>query len=435
MARATAHWTALSGENNWTTAADWDIGTVPTASDDVHFDGTEHYQVDITSAVSAYGIEVLGSHAILDESSAGSITAHSADFERGTIILNGTNDISTVDISTATVEVGADGALGRHAVSFDQYSGTIEAIADVTLHNAINMNDGFLAAAAGDTLVLDSDMTGVSDGTLLGFGSLDGTATGTVELDGLSYDDAGSYSQITIYSGTVSAGKGGHDGEANELFASVGDFQMDPGTTLDITNFGSTVYLGSLQGSGTVENNHGTKTIDVDYANFNGSITGRIDLDVSGTSTFVGHVGTVGLSTVTMGAGTDNLNFSGVQGSYAIYAPAGSSATINIGLDEGIQNDRFMDFQDGNLTIDTTQPSDVATTFIDHSGYVELHVNPTGPNQGSFNLYFFGVSSHDGFVLGDNDGHLQITYDPPDAAHVADAVAQASFVPLPHDVI
>src|SRR6266567_494224 len=49
---ATIRWNELTGD--WTTAADWDIGVVPTSGDDVFFDsGISGYTITISSAVSA----------------------------------------------------------------------------------------------------------------------------------------------------------------------------------------------------------------------------------------------------------------------------------------------------------------------------------------------------------------------------------------------
>ena len=439
MARTVAHWITLSGESNWNVGANWDIGTPPTKIDDVHFDGTKFYQIDVTDAEAAYTLDCNGSHATLNETASGSLWARTAAFVRGTAILNGDNDFGTVSISYGDVEVGADEALGKHAINFDNHGGTLEAIADVTLHNDIVMQTGYLAAAAGHTLTLDSDLS-VSE--LLYFGSADGSATGTVVLDGTSATPSDTLN-IDIFSGTVAAGRGGHSGEANALWANGPLTTMHAGSVLDLTNFAASTEL-TLTGTGTIENNSNAyKTVDLRAANFHGSFNGKFDFIVTGTNAPAGgHFGTVGITTITMAAGTDSLDLSAMQGNYALYAPNGSTAEINIGLGvPGGQESRFMDFQDGNLTIDTTIAYGTKISWVDNpGGEVRMVVHP-GNNESNYNIYFFGVSTHDGFVLSDYHGHLRITYDAAAAetashdAHVADLAAQAAFVHLPPDTI
>ena len=67
-------------------------------------------------------------------------------------------------------------------------------------------------------------------------------------------------------------------------------------------------------------------------------------------------------------------------------------------------------------------------------------VHPGTSGSPNYSLYFFGVPTHDGFVLSDNHGHLRITYDAAaeTAAHdaqVAALAAQAAFVHPPQDAI
>ena len=96
MARISAHWMMLSSESNWSDSSDWDIGSAPTVSDDVHLRGSSPYQVDIT---------------------------------------------------------GAADALGTHTIDVNDVGGIL-AIADITLRNNILSTDAPLGATAGNTLIL-----------------------------------------------------------------------------------------------------------------------------------------------------------------------------------------------------------------------------------------------------------------------------------------
>jgi len=90
------HWAALSGEGDWTTAADWDTGTVPTGDEVAALDKAGTYQVDVNGDVSVEEIKVNTAGATLVESASGHLATRTFFIEDGTAELNAANDIQNI---------------------------------------------------------------------------------------------------------------------------------------------------------------------------------------------------------------------------------------------------------------------------------------------------------------------------------------------------
>lgn len=421
-------------EEDWSVGTNWSLGTPPTSSESAIFRTDLPYRVDITTAVTARSLYLNAPALTLVESSTGSMTIRNMNFASGTSTLNGDNSFYTTTIN-ADVRIGSDHALGNRAVTLE--AGHLTALSSMTLHNEIDVaiQDaiGSISVQTGDTLTLDGPLalSGAGDGIVFGY-----NANGTVVIAGKSYSDTGPAPIVDIMYATVASGSAARNVAATGLFQSAGSIDITTGT-LDLTHFGAGLTtLHGLSGFGEVENTASLRTLTLSGADYDGNFAGKFALVAEGTNTLGGTLGTVG---ITMGAGTDTLDLSAAQGSFHISAPAGSNATVTVSGKPG-QTDHFIDFQDGHLSIDTTFASDAHVTFTDRAGSVRVTVSPNGGGTAG-NLYFDGINSHTHFVVGnDGHGHLELTWSPAEIgpshdAAVQGAVAEASYVPPPHDAI
>ncbi len=127
-------------------------------------------------------------------------------------------------------------------------------------------------------------------------------------------------------------------------------------------NFGTDVTLHRLTGSGGLLIGNSAITIHSDNPDWDGTLQG-VTMDLGGT----GHMGgNLEHAHITMAAGTNTIDFSpATAGLFTISAPDGSTSTITVGAKT---SEHFTDFQDGNLTIDTTAASTATYAFEEGDG-------------------------------------------------------------------
>ncbi len=313
----------VSGD--WTDAADWSSGTVPTWSDDVtigQFFFGIGYLVTITDdeyanslTFNAPGLYYGGAELL---ENAGSLTLFNGPLEvdGGLVALNRANSLAGgVLLQGGVLSVGNSGALGTGGLGID--GGELLGTADVTLANHISLSNNFwpasIAAAHGTTLDIGSGGWDLEYDNLspdFGAPGEDGTVVLHVPYINTS-GGAGGPGQSEIRTGTVKAGD-----------ANVGELLQDPivdwGATLDLAGFNATLY--GLQGAGTVTNSGGGATLTLNGdAKFSGSITGPISLVVdtlnvtlTGVNTYTGNTtigvqsqsgGGIGGAALTIGTG------------------------------------------------------------------------------------------------------------------------------------
>ncbi len=185
---ATIRWNELTGD--WTTAADWDIGVVPTSGDDVFFDsGISGYTITISSAVSAASL-TFTDIANLSEAAGASLTLS------GTLrAING----AVLELDGATT-VGGLVVLG----------GAITGFGDITDTSAFSWSTGTIGGTAPANAVLtidgDVDLTGSGDFPngvihhlqhrtldLAGATTLNGQGNGFLLIDGAVINNSGTF--------------------------------------------------------------------------------------------------------------------------------------------------------------------------------------------------------------------------------------------------
>ena len=302
--------TAISWENqvsgDWTTAADWSSGTVPTLADDVTISDNNAggYAISITSSAvansltfDAVGIHVGGAELL---ENAGSLTLSGAlSVEGGLVVLDRANSIGGgVGLSgfSAVLSVGNAGALGTGTLTAS--GGELLGTVNETLANFIEV-DGepfSIAAAHGTTLDIGSAGWGLAtDNTVPYFGGAGQDGTVVLHVPSiLTSGGTGGPGHSEIQSGTVKAGD-----------ANIGDLLQDPivdaGATIDIAGFN--VDLFGASGSGTITDSGAAATLTLDRDTFAGTITGPISLSVAGFVTLTGTNTYTGTTTINGGSG------------------------------------------------------------------------------------------------------------------------------------
>jgi autotransporter-associated beta strand protein len=288
--------------NNWNLAANWSTNTVPTLTDDVTIaaTGTFDYVVSITSAAVAKTLTFSAANAELLENAGSLRTTGSLTVNSGLVVLNRANTLGAVSLVGGVLSVGNAGALGTAGVNMS--GGELVGTITETLTNSVNLSVGSqpsIAAMHGTTLNIGSGGWGEDNDALsanFGDPGYDGTVVLHVPSISASGGTGGAKSEVRA--GTLVAG----DANAGEF---LNNLTVDSGATFDLA--GSSVLLGSLQGSGTVKNTGAAATLTLDDfsgTTFTGSITGAISLVIDGSNT---QTILTGANTYT---GTTNINFS-----------------------------------------------------------------------------------------------------------------------------
>ena len=144
---AAISWNGVDGD--WSLAADWSTGAVPTSADDVSILAPGSYLVTVDSGDVANSLNFDASQAALFEG-AGSLTISGAlTVNSGFVSLNEANTIGGVSVGAATLAIGASGALGTGAVAVN--GGELLGTADASFANALALSGNVTIAAANGT--------------------------------------------------------------------------------------------------------------------------------------------------------------------------------------------------------------------------------------------------------------------------------------------
>ena len=344
--------TAISWKNpvngNWSVAANWSTGAVPTLNDDVTISAPGPYTVTISSnrvilrppggllaavqsgsSDEANSLTFNSSEAALVENT-GSLTVEGAlTVNAGLVSLNEANTIGSVTLTGGVLAFGAADALGNPAeqpTGVTVGGGELLATANETLNNALTFSGtSTVAAADGTTLGLSQESLTIDAHSTLNFGALgqDGVILWSVSGFGLGIGIT-----VNVVSGTLKAAGSGVDEVIN---SSSQPTTVDAGATLDAGGFD--LNLNNLLGAGTVTDSDAAATLTLDAANFSGTISGALSLalngnaSLSGLEDYTGGAFISGADTLANTGAYDIVSNNGIAG-----APA--SAFINSGLFE-----------------------------------------------------------------------------------------------------
>ena len=318
---------AVNGD--WSTAADWSTGTVPTIADDAAINLVGNYTVTVTSAQSATSLDFNAAGAALVESATGKLTLGSLKVENGTVELNAANNISGAVLTGGLLSLGNAAALGGGdlALSGGELLATVNQgvalLFDFT--NPGGSQSAVIAAAHGKILALNGQGGIFGPGVSLTFG--------TPSADGLVIwrtpsNVIGAPSAVTVAGGRLTAGDSGFSG----LFPQTGPVTVAAGATIDLAGFATTIS--NLRGSGRVSSSGGATTLTLDGgAQFSGSITGALSLEVTGGSDIMLTGANTFTGSTTIGAGgTLNLGGQdGLAGSLRATSPIINNGELQIG--------------------------------------------------------------------------------------------------------
>ncbi len=380
---------AISWKNpvsgNWTVAADWSTGAVPTLSDDVTIAAPGSYTVTVSGlivhpfgglladAVPLGGPDEANSltfdvpQATLQENSGALEILGALTVSSGLVSLNEANTIGSVAIKGGTLAFGNGGALGVGTVALS--GGELLATANETLTNMLSFSgSSTIAAAHGTTLNENAASFSISANTTLNFGSVGEDGTVLWHTNGISEINS-PFPSIHVQAGTLK----GADTSFDFLFDSSPQTTVDAGASIDAAGFDTTIR--NLLGAGTVTNSGSAATLTLDAANFSGTISGDLavlfkgDATLSGLEDFTGGgAGLAPASTVTNTGTYDLVDKFDIDGS-------ATSSFIN--------NNLFEKTGGGGV-------SDVTANFVNHGTLNVL----------SGSVKFSGVFTNDGVIHG-----------------------------------
>ena len=306
---AAISWNGVDGD--WSLAADWSTGAVPTSADDVSILAPGSYLVTVDSADVANSLNFDASQAALFEG-AGSLTISGAlTVNSGFVSLNEANTIGGVSVGAATLAIGASGALGTGVVAVN--GGELLGTANASFANALALSGNVtIAAANGTTLNENASSYQLAANTTLNFGGPG--EGGTI----IWHTGAGSVvpalGDITIQAGALI----GADSRFASIFGNSPQTTVAAGATLDLGGYSATIH--ELLGAGTVTDSGAAATLTLGATNFSGAISGALslvfdgDASLSGTETMSGGATLNGPVTVTNTGTYDivaNANISG----------------------------------------------------------------------------------------------------------------------------
>jgi fibronectin-binding autotransporter adhesin len=268
---AAISWNGVDGD--WSLAADWSTGAVPTSADDVSILAPGSYLVTVDSGDVANSLNFDASQAALFEG-AGSLTISGAlTVNSGFVSLNEANTIGGVSVGAATLAIGASGALGTGAVAVN--GGELLGTADASFANALALSGNVtIAAANGTTLNENASSYQLAANTTLNFGAPG--EGGTI----IWHTGAGSVvpalGDITIQAGALI----GADSRFASIFANNPQTTVAAGATLDLGGYSATIH--ELLGAGTVTDSGAAATLTLGATNFSGAISGSLSLAFDG---------------------------------------------------------------------------------------------------------------------------------------------------------
>ena len=306
---AAISWNGVDGD--WSLAADWSTGAVPTSADDVSILAPGSYLITVDSADVANSLNFDASQAALFEG-AGSLTISGAlTVNSGFVSLNEANTIGGVSVGAATLALGVSGALGTGVVAVN--GGELLGTANASFANALALSGNVtIAAANGTTLNENASSYQLAANTTLNFGGPG--EGGTI----IWHTGAGSVvpamGDITIQAGALI----GADSGLASIFGNSPQTTVAAGATLDLGGYSATIH--ELLGAGTVTDSGAAATFTLGATNFSGAISGALslvfdgDASLSGTETMSGGATLNGPVTVTNTGTYDivaNANISG----------------------------------------------------------------------------------------------------------------------------
>ena len=328
----------LNGNGNWSVAANWSGGTVPTATDDVviNVSGSRTVTLDVNATVKSFtlsgngdGLTISGTNTLtitgtLSQSN-GTITCGS-----GTIRVGGnwsktagtfTQGSSTLEFngsSAQTISVN-DNPRNLNNLTINNTSGGVSLVAGVgnlTVNGVLAMNSGKLSIST-NTLTLNGSVSSMTAANcFVGSVLTNITVGGTGSLGTLFFDQTTPGTTNNVANFNVSRTSSGNVGIGNDVTI---------GTALTMTNgiiqtIGSTTEV-SIKSTGSVSRTNGyvsgtlqkyvpagaiTRTFEIGDNNYYtpvsitfGNVTAAGDLAVSTSTPLSSHpnIGTVGLNT------------------------------------------------------------------------------------------------------------------------------------------
>jgi FG-GAP-like repeat len=328
-----------SVSGNWTVAADWSTGAVPTLSGDVTIAAPFSYTVTVSSnGVIVHPIGGLQADAIPfgvpDEANSLTFDAQEATLQEnagtldvaealtvsaGLVSLNEANTIGNVAIEGGTLAFGNGGALGAGPVSLS--GGELLATANETLSNEFILSGSSTIAAADGTTLTETGFTSFSANSTLNFGAF--------RQDGVIIWNPGTASinvpvTLNVVAGTLKAG-------GIILAATISDgarpTTVAAGATLDLGGFG--LSLTDLLGGGAVIDSGAAATLTLAAANFSGTISGALSLIFNGATTLSGLEDYTGDATLDGAITVANAGTYDLVANTNITGSAGSSGVIH----------------------------------------------------------------------------------------------------------
>ncbi|HEY1707997.1 MAG TPA: autotransporter-associated beta strand repeat-containing protein [Rhizomicrobium sp.] len=313
---ASANWTAGTGD--WDVATNWDSGAVPDATTDASISTAGSYTVFIDAGSVANTLTFSADGAVLLEAPGGSLTTNTFTMSAGTAILESANQIGALDLDGGVLEVTTAAALGGGTLNLD--GGVLAALQSMTVTDALTFtpspatNTVTIDAASDKTLDIGSGGWTINEGVAgssgpatedIIFNASTGVfgAGGTVLWHGATGVFAAGQSAVSLdLSVDVDGGtlKG-----ADSKFASIlaNDTKIHSGGTIDLNNFAASIEHLVVDAGGAVTNTgSATSHLTIGGGEIDGTISGNLAVDVTGTVTYTGDETYTGNTKIDSGA-------------------------------------------------------------------------------------------------------------------------------------
>jgi hypothetical protein len=280
---STDNWASAQG-GDWSTGANWELGSVPASTDGAEITVPGVYTVTITSHVSAANLTINAAGETLDESGAGSLTLSGGlSLYNGAVLLNGANSFGgSVQLVGGLLAIGNGAALGNGAVFLN--GGQLLATTTETVTGSM-VFDGTptIAAATGERLTLAGSAQLSGPATTLIFGAPG--EDGTILWKPTSFQaSSGSPYQLDVRAGDLVFGN--FDEGMTALSSAWRSVDIETGATLDLAGVPSS--FSNLTGGGTLTGS-ATSLATIGGGTFTGNLTGDLNLDITGQFELAGH--------------------------------------------------------------------------------------------------------------------------------------------------
>jgi hypothetical protein len=338
---AANNWIALSGNSSgsWSVTGHWSLGHAPISTDDITINlGGASFAVLIDVSSSIHSLSLSGASVGVNELAGSSLTIATNLSIQGFsyLALNNANTIAgTTTVSSATLDIGATGALGASTVSL--LSGAMRAQANATLANTINVGGAFtIAASPTSTLTLTGNLNLSNSFTKLTLGAPG--YNGVISMN-LSGDSANAGSTIELAGGAVQL-SGGQSDKFASLLGSASSTTIDAGATLDLN--GSSASIANLQGSGQIVSSRLPTSVTINGGLFSGTISGSVSVSLGGV-TLTGVNSYIGVTNFVSSAGATTLSNAGALGAGPIIMSSGANVltTVSMTLNSSISISGF----------------------------------------------------------------------------------------------